>query len=1019
MKQRPLVAFAICWVAGSLAAAALTMTGTVFAGVGFALALLAAALGGRIGRPLAFACLAAYGLAAGERAWSDARNATALTDLLAAAEAAGPSAAPSFPAEAEGTIASAVQIDGDRVQFRVTADTVRVRDERAPRRLGGERLLVQVRLAERAELAAAAGWRRGDRVRVAGELERPAGPTNFDGFDYRRYLRSQRIHWLLKAGGASAVSAHAGPRLQAASLLGLIDDARASLGSRMERLFPAEQAGYMKGLVLGIADDLDPDLYRRFSQLGLTHILAISGLHVAVFLYVLGALLKLLRLTRERTLAVMMAGVPLYVLLAGGSPSVVRSGLMAVLGLAAARMNRLKDGLHLLAAAALFMLAWDPYMLENVGFQLSFLVTAGLILGVPPVRRLFPAGGRLKPLYDLVAVSVIAQAVSFPLTVYYFNQFHLLSLPANLILVPFISFIVMPLGGGALLLDALWHPAGRLIALAASAANELTFGLIERLSAIQPLRLIWAAPPVWWIAAMYAAIALTIASLGRFAGRPAAASSNPHQAPDELTVPAEDTTTAPLLSPAAKRRRQHAGAADLRLDARGTGSAGTQPLPAGQEAAFAAAGISGASLNLAHAGADPIGGTQPLRGGQPAAPAAAKAICAPLFPAVHRKSGIHRATAAGAAILLAALLVFAYFPDWASRSASVSFLDVGQGDSILIRSAAGKTILVDGGGAVVFRKPDEQWRERHDPFEVGRKVVVPLLQKRGVHAIDLLVLSHLDSDHIKGALAVVDTIPVRGIMWNGTVKPSDDAVRLLQAAVGKRIPLFKASAGQSWSMDARSRLTVIGGADAIQPAGQEGAVPTVEEQNGQSVALLLELYGRTFLLTGDADAAEERRLLAGLPPQSGMAVSAGPPPQSGAAASAGPPANRGDAAAGASLPRQAAAGSPAGGPPAAGSPAARAASLRPPLLPQPPVDVMKVSHHGSKTSTTAEWLAYWHPQTAVISVGRNNIYGHPNAAVTGRLREAGIRVRRTDTDGEVQFRIAPDGGLYVRTRLAK
>ena len=102
-----------------------------------------------------------------------------------------------------------------------------------------------------------------------------------------------------------------------------------------------------------------------------------------------------------------------------------------MLGLAAARMHKLKDGLHLLSAAALLMLAWDPYMLSNVGFQLSFLVTAGLILGVPPVRAWLPNGSRTKALFDLIAVTMVAQAVSFPLTVYYFNQFHLLSLIAN------------------------------------------------------------------------------------------------------------------------------------------------------------------------------------------------------------------------------------------------------------------------------------------------------------------------------------------------------------------------------------------------------------------------------------------------------------------------------------------------------------------------------------------------------------------------------------------------------------
>ena len=91
---------------------------------------------------------------------------------------------------------------------------------------------------------------------------------------------------------------------------------RAALGSRMDALYPGEQSGYMKGLVLGISEDLDPERFRQFAQLGLTHILAISGLHVAVFLYVLGGLLRLLRMTRERMLLLMIVAVPFYVLLA-------------------------------------------------------------------------------------------------------------------------------------------------------------------------------------------------------------------------------------------------------------------------------------------------------------------------------------------------------------------------------------------------------------------------------------------------------------------------------------------------------------------------------------------------------------------------------------------------------------------------------------------------------------------------------------------------------------------------------
>ncbi|MGM0879712.1 MAG: ComEC/Rec2 family competence protein [Bacillota bacterium] len=81
-----------------------------------------------------------------------------------------------------------------------------------------------------------------------------------------------------------------------------------------------------------------------------------------------------------------------------------------------------------------------------------------------------------------------------------------------------------------------------------------------------------------------------------------------------------------------------------------------------------------------------------------------------------------------------------------------------------------------------------------------------------------------------------------------------------------------------------------------------------------------------------------------------------------------------------------------------------------------PVDVLKIAHHGSKTSTVQEWLDYWNPDVAVVSVGRNNMYRHPHPSVTGRLDDSRIPSFRTDTYGEIQFRVT-DHSLQVRTKL--
>lgn len=212
-----------------------------------------------------------------------------------------------------------------------------------------------------------------------------------------------------------------------------------------------------------------------------------------------------------------MLAVPPYVLLTGASPSILRAGLMALLGLAAARAGKLKDGLHLLAASAVLLLLWEPRLIESVSFQLSYIVTAGLILGVPAAQRVWPRPrGRSRFVYDAVVVTIVAQAASFPVTIFYFNQLHLLSLPANLLLVPFISFLIMPAGAAAMLLDPLWPGLAQWIASASAVGNEWTFRLISGMGGWRPGATVWATPPLWWIGAYYGAAFGLLLGLARW-----------------------------------------------------------------------------------------------------------------------------------------------------------------------------------------------------------------------------------------------------------------------------------------------------------------------------------------------------------------------------------------------------------------------------------------------------------------------------------------------------------------------
>ncbi|MCC3375655.1 ComEC/Rec2 family competence protein [Cohnella sp. REN36] len=920
MRRRPLVGFAACWVAGSGVQSLWHGPAALLIYAGLAVGMAALALAGRWPWRLCLACALALMLAAGHRAWVDAGNQSQMQEALGGDP-------DGRAVTMTGTIASAVDIDGDIVQFRLSIVGIDAGEpgEGAAREVR-ETVLVRVRLAAEEELGPASAWRRGDTVGVRGEIKVPAEGGNFGGFDYRAYLRRQQVHWTVSAKGAEAVSPKDGSVDLRYRVLRAVDEARLRIGGLMDRLYGSTDTGYMKGLVAGIRDDVDPGQYDDFSRLGLTHVLAISGLHVGVVVFLLLRVGAWLRLTRERSLEVAIAAMPVYMLLTGASPSAVRACLMSMIALYLARRRRLKDGLHLLAAAAWIMTVWNPLVVEDVSFQLSFLVTAGLLLYVPLLARLL----RFVPasLRSGLAVALTAQVASFPLTAYYFHQLHLLSLLANLLLVPFISFLVLPLGMASVALGACWLPLGIAPARLAELCNRATFAVTEAMSGVRSLSTVWPQPSLAWVFVAYGLIACTGALLRHRLDR--------REERSRLEAELQGARALADLDPARRAQEVPAYAAG------GKAGSDTGPLPASSITARA--------------------GTQSLGVYPPASPATGISPT-DLWASGSRSDRVRQAA-------LALLTVFAWIgwlvwgaqPAAFDRSARVMFLDVGQGDSILVRTGEGKHLLVDAGGTVAFGQRNEAWRRRRDPYEVGRKTLVPLLKQRGVRKLDLLVLTHLDADHIGGAEALIREIEIGRILFNGTMKPTPDVLRLFQLAIQKGIPLYAAEHGMRWRTGPSAELKVLYPEDVGGKAASGGTLPAVAEQNDRSVVLLLSLYGRTFVLPGDLEAAGEAEVLVRLREE---------------AATAGP-----------------------------GGSAALPA----------PIDVLKAGHHGSKTSTTDAWLAWWRPAEVVVSVGANNLYGHPNPGVVARIKALPARLSRTDANGEIQYRIAPDGRLSRREK---
>ncbi len=241
----------------------------------------------------------------------------------------------------------------------------------------------------------------------------------------------------------------------------------------------------------------------------------------------------------------------------------------------------------------------------------------------------------------------------------------------------------------------------------------------------------------------------------------------------------------------------------------------------------------------------------------------------------------------------------------------VVFLDVGQGDSILIKTPRGKFILLDGGGSYYYA--------------VGQKKVVPYLHHRGVRELFMIINSHPDGDHLQGLMETASQIPFRYAAVPETLIDAGEYEELKTIAQTKGAAVVTAAAGQHINIEEGLDLEVL-----YPPTGLD-----TEEYNNQSLVLRCEFGEFSLILPGDLEQEGLQHI-------------------------------------------------------------AENGSLEATLL-------VKVPHHGSRDSLSEEFYDELNPYAAVISVGKNNLYGHPSQELLDYLQKQGIRVLRTDHNGAISI----------------
>ena len=277
--------------------------------------------------------------------------------------------------------------------------------------------------------------RAGDRVTLAAALEEP---RDFEGFAYRAYLARQGIGATARAYAVGVVARESNPLLRAAA------DLRGALLHGLQRILPEPAAALAAGILLGVRGGIDEEVEDDFATAGLTHVVAISGWNIAIVAgCAVAALAPLRRRPGGRWLApaVTVGAIGFYVILTGGSPSVVRAALMAGAMVIAQLGGSRAHAASALMLASGVMLVSAPSVLWDVGFQLSALATAGLIAaGGPIAARLarWPAVFR-----EPVALTLAAQVFTLPVVILNFERVSLVAPLANVLVVPLVPLVML------------------------------------------------------------------------------------------------------------------------------------------------------------------------------------------------------------------------------------------------------------------------------------------------------------------------------------------------------------------------------------------------------------------------------------------------------------------------------------------------------------------------------------------------------------------------------------------------
>ena len=741
----------------------------------------------------------------------------------------------------------------------------------------------------------------GSRIRVLVRLEQASGYGNPGSPDFNDFL--ERHGFDLKGVIKSALLIERLGTDNANQLMALLYHVRIRMMDALDSSFKQPVAGTLKAMLTGNRYFLDPYTIDRLQRGSTFHTLVIAGLHIGILAWALLGGRSAIK--RRSTWRVGLCLVILwsYALMVGMAPPVTRATAMITIGLIGPHLFRQSASINTVALSAFVMLALNPSLVMDPGFQLSFIAVAGIVvIAIPLTEKLRSVGdwrptsrtphppacahavrrfaemlfwnerdfkkemryssiryrlekanaaralgrwriqGLLRNVVLIMLTSTAIQLSTLPLMAFYFNRVAPVGVLLN-VFAGLLTGVLMLAALATIVVSGVIPWVGVHLGAVVNSAHYLLVRAIEPFIDV-PFATFRVANYNGRLTIVYALYFLPIALFSVFIDR---------WQPIELVLPRDRIARAAGSSKPWRSVRTNV--------------------------------ILGRSL--------------------------------PLVSLV-----------AFLACLIAVIRVPA---NGVAGKLTIHFLDVGQGDSAFIVFPGGRTMLVDGGGELQFnsRHPDNDGTENdfsQSAFSIGEAVVSRFIWSLGRTRVDYIVATHADADHIGGLSAIARNFRVDDAIIGHAPDNDPEFEFFARTVTRKGIPLSLVNAGERFEIDGV-------GIEVLWPPPASST--PVTSSNNDSVVLRL-VYGSTsVLLAGDIEQTAEELLLT-----SGADLHA---------------------------------------------------------------DVLKVPHHGSKTSSIESFIDAVNPKYAVISVGERSRFGHPHAVVVNRYLGRGVRILQTGITGTITF----------------